>query len=243
MKNTVRFLLMISIAAFAVLLTACVSDEDKDSYGLAKVTTFPELSLTDEDKILIVSKGAQYAEPGYSAFVGEDDITGEVTIAGSVDTNVEGMYILTYTATNAEGYSMNKSRKVFVAEVLNSPVAEDLSGTYTSSVIREQAGTAPISRGPYTQVLTSLGDGFYYVQDFLGGYYWIGANYGTAYAYDGIICVDAAGVVTLKWSNNLAGWADGAIFVGEAVYEAGKLTFSSQMGSAAQYTFNVTLEK
>ena len=245
MKKILRFLFITSVTISAILFNSCKSDEDKASYGLSKVTTFPVLSLVDEGKIVVVSKGAQYTEPGYTAFVGENDITGSVVVGGSVNGNVEKMYVLTYTATNEEGYSVTKTRNVLVADTPN-PTTDNLAGSYTSSITRVNNGV-PGKRGPYTQSLTGLGHGLYYVQDLLGGWYWIGSNYGLGYAYDGVIYVNNSGAVSLKWANESAGWGDGAIFVDAAgnLYDAGShtITFSTQMGSVNYMTFNVTLVK
>lgn len=235
-----------SITVSTVLISSCKSDEDKDSYGLSKITTFPVMTLTNENVIMVVNKGTQYVDPGYSAFVGDDDITSTVTVTGTVNVNTPGYYRLTYTAKNPEGYSVSKLREVIVVAFADA-TTNDLAGEYTSSVVRYNAGV-PANRGPYSQILTKLDanvPGLYIVQDLLGGWYWIGSAYGLAYAYDGIIFVETSGVVSLMWANEHVGWSDGAIFVGKGTYNAGakQITFSTQMGSVDYMTFNVTLVK
>ena len=254
MKNSVKFLLIASITALMILLNACVKDENKDSYGISKVTTYPVLSLVNEDEITVVYKGSQFSEPGYSAFIGEDDVTNQVKVEGTVNGNSEGMYTLNYTSTNAEGYFISKSRNVFVVAKMSNPTEDDLEGVYKSSITRiNTKDNVSANRGPYSQTLTEIAPGLYVIQDLLGGWYWIGSNYGLDYAYDAIISVDNAGVVTLKWVNEHVGWNDGAYFVDEndnedlssGVYDADTQTikFSAKMGEVDYMIFKVTLKK
>ncbi len=242
MKNKFNILYFAAIIATVLLLTACNNDEDKDSYGISKVTSLPKLTLTNEGEITVIGKGSSFVEPGYTALAGTVDITNAVLVKGSVNTSVAGMYTIEYVAVNPEGFTTTKMRNVFVAD-LTDPLTEDISGEYTSNVIRTTA-TASAKRGPYTLNLEKLVTGLYYVDDFLGGWYWIGSNYGTSYAYDGIILVKSSGEVVLQWSNTDTGWGDGAV-LNSPVYIAATKTFTwgAQMGDASQYMFNVTLVK
>ncbi|MDR2385871.1 MAG: DUF5012 domain-containing protein [Tannerella sp.] len=242
MKKINKLLLMSGIATLLIFFNACINDEDKDSYGISKITFLPELNLVDEGKIYVVEKSVTFVEPGYAAFAGTDDITDAVTVKGTVDVNTAGMYLLEYIAVNPEGFSTTKTRNVFVAD-LNNPFAGDLSGAYTSSIVRV-AGSASSSRGPYTVYLDKLAEGLYHVEDFLGGWYWVGSAYGTAYAYDGIILVHSDGSIDMKWSNTAVGWGDGARLYSPA-YDAANSTFTwgAQMLDATTYIFNVTLVK
>ena len=56
-----------------------------------------------------VSQGGSYNELGCSTDGGE-----EVTITGTVDTNVPGTYTITYTATDQAGNVSTKTRDVIV---------------------------------------------------------------------------------------------------------------------------------
>jgi hypothetical protein len=242
MKKISKLLVMSGIITSMILFNACVNDEDKDSYGISKATFLPELNLVNEGEINVVLKGVAFVEPGYAAFAGTDDISDAVVVKGAVDINSAGMYTLEYVAVNPEGFSTSKTRNVFVAEIKD-PFVGDLSGNYTSTIIRVTS-SASANRGPYTLSLDKLDEGLYHVQDLLGGWYWIGSSYGTAYAYDGIILVHSAGNIDLQWSNTNVGWGDGAGLISPA-YDSGTSTFTwgSQMLDATAYIFNVTLVK
>ena len=56
-----------------------------------------------------IPQGGSYSEPGASADTGE-----QVTITGTVDTNVPGTYTLTYTATDAAGNVGTATREVVI---------------------------------------------------------------------------------------------------------------------------------
>jgi hypothetical protein len=241
MKKIFRFLFITSIAISTVMLNACISDEDKDSYGLSKVTTFPTLELLGDAECWIV-KGASFQDPGYQS----EFNVGDVVIAGSVNSNAQGLYELSYTATNTEGYSVTKTRKVFVADIVNGKTG--LEGMYTSNIHRVADTGAAADRGPFNIALTAVPDmdGYYYIIDLLGGWYVIGGGASYAnYGYKGYIRVDQGGNITFLWSGTTP-WADIAILANDQPghYDAATntLTWASRMSTAA-YTFNVTLVK
>ncbi|GHT73851.1 hypothetical protein FACS189456_4740 [Bacteroidia bacterium] len=236
-------ILCFATLAFGIMgLSGCNKDENKDSYGLAKVTTFPTLELTQGEEVWL-AKGGSFQDPGYVV----EHATGNVVVEGSVNMNTAGMYSLNYTATNAEGYSVTKTRKVFVAD----PTGQTgLEGTYTSNIHRvpDNSATAPGNRGPFDLTLTAVSgmDGYYYIIDLLGGWYVIGggASY-AAYGYKGYIRIGTDGAMTILWSGTTP-WADeGVLAPGvPATYDFGTntLTFTSRMSTAA-YNFEVTLVK
>jgi len=78
----------------------------------------PELTLAGGADVSI-TQGNGYAEPGYSAVDNCDgDITGYVTVSGSVDTNTPGVYTLEYSVTD----SFNNTTKVTRTVRVNAPV-------------------------------------------------------------------------------------------------------------------------
>jgi hypothetical protein len=93
-----------------------------------------------------VVKGSTFTDPGVKAFEGSNEIP--VTVTGSVNTNETGLYILTYSATNTDGFSATTTRTVVVIASNELPDV-DLSGkydyvgssTYTSTVTKVAEGT------------------------------------------------------------------------------------------------------
>jgi hypothetical protein len=228
MKNQFNRWYFAAIIATVSLFTACENDVDKDSYGLSKVTTFPTLDLVDENAVLYLPLGETYQEPGFSAAVGPEDISASVLVT-SIDVSATGLKTIAYTATNAEGYSITKTRNVYVynADGVNT---DDLSGNYTSTITRTVVATgATADRGPFTLTLTKVCPGHYFCSDLLGGWYWIGggASY-ASYHYDGIIRVAADGAVTADCIGTTP-WGGYASFLPGASYNfgTGVMTFVS----------------
>ena len=77
----------------------------------------PVITLEGED-IYHLEVGQAFTDPGFSAF---DDIDGiiSVSVTGTVDTTKEGTYILSYTATDAAGNTIKKTRTVIIDKKSN----------------------------------------------------------------------------------------------------------------------------
>ncbi len=76
----------------------------------------PELKLSGSSKMRLV-KGQEYKEPGYSAVDNCDgDLTENVAVSGSVDTQTPGNYTLTYTVADGYGNESTAERTVEVVE-------------------------------------------------------------------------------------------------------------------------------
>lgn len=74
----------------------------------------PTIVLTGGTEIT-VPMGTQFQEPGYTATAAHGaDLTGQVQIAGTVDTMTAGSYVLTYTVTDDAGRTASIQRSVTV---------------------------------------------------------------------------------------------------------------------------------
>ena len=85
---------------------------------IVKVIAAPDKSTTlhiNGGKSITIKKGTPYEEKGYSAidFV-DGDITDNVKVSGSVDTNTAGIYRLVYSVTNSKGITTVETRVVTV---------------------------------------------------------------------------------------------------------------------------------
>lgn len=140
--NTKNRLFILALMCFAsVFLASC--EKDEDTADVSFVTTYPTIELTGEqwDAIMV---GESYTDPGVEAFEGETPI--EYTTTGSVDPNTPGAYVITYTATNSDGFSTSVRR--YVGVITPEAAAIDLSGQYqrnagalgVSTVIRLEPG-------------------------------------------------------------------------------------------------------
>jgi hypothetical protein len=113
MKN----ILYLLILSFVITFTACDNDDTED---ISYVTTYANI---DFEKTVIVAKGGAFT-PSAVATEGETEL--DVTIDGSVDVNTIGVYIISYSATNSDGFSATKEQTVIVHDP--SVVGTDVSG-------------------------------------------------------------------------------------------------------------------
>lgn len=151
----IKFLL---ILAAVIPFASCEKTEKPDNtdnqVGISKVTFFPVFTVKG-DKYMSLVKGTAYTEPGVTATEAGANIP--VTITGTVNTNTAGVYDITYTATNKDGFSKSVSRTVAVL-----PVAEqagvDISGKY--------ANTGSFN---YVATITKLAPGLYQADNVWGG--------------------------------------------------------------------------
>ena len=103
-------------------------------------TSDPEIILNGQSNISY-AHGSIWQESGYVAYDARDgNITSQVVITGTIDTNVSGPYSITYTVSDAAGNEANITRTVNVMPTLytvdlNATVAMDMiwcpPGTFT----------------------------------------------------------------------------------------------------------------
>lgn len=163
---------------------------EKDTDDTSKVTYFATLELKGE-KFIKLGTGDTYAEPGFVATEGENDITDKVIVKGNVNTSVPGFYTLTYSVANVDGFSATKDRDVMVVDP-NNFASTYLAETETAT---RHYFDAPIN-------ITNNGDGTYTIDDLIGGLQFHGLNPGFEPAYDfhaeAIIVLEADNTITLK---------------------------------------------
>jgi hypothetical protein len=166
MKNY-RYLLLALIIT-AACFSAC--ERVLDTEGISRITTFPTFQMQGEEIIVLV-KGQPFTDPGITTKEGypvTSSVRGSTYIvpgktqpadvvysSGAVDTNIPGIYVITYSSTNPDGFSGTTTRIVFVLDQQPDPTV-DLSGTYTS-------GTSPGA------TITKVADGVFYSTNAWGG--------------------------------------------------------------------------
>ncbi|NJK96202.1 MAG: DUF5012 domain-containing protein [Bacteroidales bacterium] len=165
------------LAATLVFGYSC--DKELESEGVSRITNYLTYDLTGGD-LVTIPVGTAYTEPGFKAMEGQTDVSSSIEVDGEVDGNTIGLYTLSYSGKNSDGFSSSTERKIVVYDP-NAP-ATDISGDYISNVARVSPARA------YKDLNVSiekLAPGFFYVSDFIGGYYDQGAGYGSAYAVTG----------------------------------------------------------
>jgi trimeric autotransporter adhesin len=136
------------LGMLTLVYTGCKKDDD---------TSAPVISLNGSSTMEIELQEA-YVEPGATANDDEDGDV-DVSIAGTVNSNLKGDYTILYTATDAAGNSSTVERTV---TVVNS--ADFLGGTYTNAV--DSCASSPISTFNATVATSNTVNGVFSISNF-----------------------------------------------------------------------------
>jgi len=148
-------ILLLSIIA---LLSSCEKDpiiSNDKRVGISRVTYYADITLTGA-QIISIPVGTNFTEPGVKATAAGQDVP--VTTTGTVDNSKSGLYILNYSATNADGYTSSASRIVVVTPGTETP-GVDISGTYSA---------VPVGSTPGPATITKVAAGVYYTSNCWG---------------------------------------------------------------------------
>ncbi len=184
----------------AVLFVSCGEDE---SAGKTWITYYPSIELTGGD--VYINVGDTYTEPGYMATMNGEDISDQVVVSSDVDTSEIGIYTVTYSAENEDGFSASTSRTVYVVN----------QGSIATLYYGEsEMGT----RHYYNAVVAIYEYGSYnYIDDLLADIYNSGRYPGyEAYDYDfhleAILDIQSDGAMeVLALGSDYWGWESAAI--------------------------------
>lgn len=133
----------------ALTIFSCKKDKiisTPDEVGISKVTYFPILTVAG-DPIIAVANGGTFTDPGVTAKAGSSNVP--VTTSGTVNTSQDGVYSLSYTAVNKDGFSASASRTVVVYTTMPDAVANDFSGTYLRSATGVNSYWTKLAPGVY----------------------------------------------------------------------------------------------
>ena len=208
-------------------LTSCSKDQHTDT----RVTNYIILTING-DEVVYVNAGDTYVDAGCKAEAAGQDVSDKVVTTNPVDTKVIGPYTVTYMATNEDGFSSSANRYVYVGEPLVGTVSP---GSYRQN----SAGTITKWSGYDIDMLTD-GNGKYWVEDLLGGYYEQRAGYGSAYSMKGFLQVNADNTVDLVGGGDVAGWGDHYDDFKDGKYDPATKTISYDVVYAGM-DFNVIL--
>ena len=140
---------------FLISMVTMLSCNKKDDFnypagkvGISTIVYFPSIAING-DRLTILTVGQAYTDPGATATLGST--AASYTTTGSVDVNTPGVYVINYTAVNAQGDAVSDWRTVAV--IGNDVASNDFSGTYAST-----------SNG-VTSTWTKTGNGIYTVEN------------------------------------------------------------------------------
>ena len=212
---------IIYFAIGAVVAMTLAASCTKESEGLTRITYYPVLELEGETTML-VDKGSNFTEPGYTATLNGEDVSADVKIESDVNTSKSGIYSVVYSIMNSDGFSSVAKRTVIVFDF-----EDPVEGIYTvdpSSYRLYNGAQLAFGRAFQIYVLAN-GDGTYLVDDILGGWYCQRAGYGTDYAMQATISISGGSVNLINsyipgWGDSLVDWADGSFADGTLSYTA-----------------------
>src|SRR5579863_8845540 len=70
--------------------------------GISKIIYFPSVAIIGQ-KLIIIKQGASFTDPGATALL--NGVAATYVTAGTVDPTTPGVYGITYTASNPQGYT------------------------------------------------------------------------------------------------------------------------------------------
>ena len=230
-----------------VLLLGITTSCDKESEGWQTAITyyvtfnFDLTQGTDQlgNQKVVIEKGTNYdVSQNFIATEGENDVSDQADIVGTVDGNTPGYYVVSYSAVNTDGYSAAAQIGVFVSDPA---INTDISGSYSADIVRSPSG------GPYygsPASITKITDGIFYIDRMLGSYYYDGVGYKIYgnYFVHGFVKLNADNTLTHLASFS-PGWQD--TLGGEGIIDGkydpvtGVITFTSIYTSLPRY-FHVT---
>jgi hypothetical protein len=128
-----------------------IAPANATTVGISKVIFYPAVSIIG-DKIITITEGSAFTDPGVTAIL-NGKTTPVVTTPTISATTPAGVYTVTYTASNPQGYTASDWRYVVVvpASALADHVvaANDFSGTYLRAATGVTSTWTKISTGVY----------------------------------------------------------------------------------------------
>jgi hypothetical protein len=181
----------------AIALTGCHKDSTD---GLTKITYYPTITVLG-DPVVVVLEGSTYTDEGCYVDLNGEDFTDQATTSSNVDASKIGIYTVTYSAVNEDGFAASASRKVYVVN----------PNSFASVYYGESAyGTRHYYDAPI--IITQRANGTYLIDDLAGGFYFYGRYPGYEPTYDfhleAVLVLEAdnsvslAGIGSWYWDGN-----------------------------------------
>ena len=222
-------------------LTSC--NDDNDELTDSRLTYYVNLEMQG-DAFVQVPIGSSYTDAGCKATMNGQDATSRIVTTGlnSIDVNTAGLYTVTYSAVNDDGFPASVSRTVAVCDP---SITTNIAGTWTTQTGTQRIyATGTVTPFPdYSIKITKAAPGIFYVSDLFAGYYEQRAGYGGSYACKGYLQLLADNTLVCL-SNGVAGWGDSldeGTFSGS--YDPATETLTWQEDYAGSMTFYITLNK
>lgn len=178
----------------AVLVVLTLAGCEKQYEDESKITYFPEFVMEGEEEILH-SLGEPYTDGEVTATEDGNPLEVRTEVLGvwngysgsTVDVDVFDKYEIVYSATNKDGFEGQVIRTVYVAPPTGDLVTS-LEGVYLAQVQRTPAfAVLPQYSDMKYIYIWKTGSNTYEISCALGGYYFIGRDYGLDFAFQGAV--------------------------------------------------------
>lgn len=241
---------------FAVMLFSSCEDETSQDHS---VITYYASFRMNGDQFTLVPLGTEYVEQGVTANIMDEDVTASIVASGTVDDTKAGMYYITYSVTNKDGYVSSITRTVAVCDP---EIKTDMSGKYLSAKGSYRLYPDDLEGDfeyegifyrktdyyGYNVNITYMAPGIFSISDILGGYYSqrpISSDYPNGYGSD----FGMNGYFQLFEDNHieclsgdLPGFGDSYTSFEAGKYDPETRTISYKVGYTAGMYFFVKLE-
>jgi len=178
---------------FATLVLPFIGCE-KEYEDLSSITYFPLFTMEGESEI-IHTLGEPYTDGTVTATENGNPLEVKISVIGevtgyrgtTVNVDVIDKYVITYSATNVDGFDGTVTRTVYIAPP-NGDLVTSIEGIYLSNVQRTPtfAVMSQYSDLKYIYILKT-GANTYELSCALGGYYSIARDYGIDFAFQGAV--------------------------------------------------------
>ncbi|WP_345950433.1 DUF5011 domain-containing protein [Mucilaginibacter sp. PAMB04274] len=192
-----KYIKLIGIALVCISVYSCQKDkfDYKEGYvGESKITNYATFTMKGDTYTSVV-KGSTYTDAGAAAKEGSSDL--KVTATGTVNTAVVGLYTISYSATNSDGFPASVTRYVAVI-----PTAE-VAGVNV-------AGSYDYASGGTTATVTKLAPGFYRTSNLYSAATTIPAYVITSDGLNWTIPLQSTAYGRLQGTAKLAGFTSGS---------------------------------
>lgn len=229
-----------ALAAFVAMMGLTACGDDNDQLTDSRLTHYVVLELqgnSTEEVIL----GSSYTDAGCKATLDGVDVSSQIKVDGldEIDVNTPGLYYITYTATNADGFVSSVTRTV---AVFDPTITADISGKYlTQEGTYLDTGSRKIALVGYKVNIKKVVPGVFYIDEMLAGMWSQRAGYGANYGLQGYLQLTADNKLH-DLGVMVPGWEDTYDEISDIIYnpENEEITYSLVY---AGYDFNVILKK
>ncbi|MFR9534122.1 MAG: BT_2262 family domain-containing protein [Rikenellaceae bacterium] len=229
--------IILALASFAVAL-GFVGCKDVTSDGLTGITYYASIELIG-DAVCYADLGETYVDEGCVCLLEGEEV--EATVTSTVDSNNAGIYSVTYSYTNEDGFTSSTSRTVYMSApggaICDAAYLTVQPGTYREYYSDSTTTTA---FSGYSIFFLHLGDDQYYVSCLIGAYYEQGVGYGSNYAMQGYIQLNADNSIEFL-DGYVSSWGDSYDDYHNASYDPATGVVSWETDYAGCMTFFVKM--